>query len=40
MAGLQRPRFLAGRHGIDDRNETVQAMTKALNALTDAAIAQ
>ncbi|MFN2349059.1 MAG: DUF302 domain-containing protein [Thioalkalivibrio sp.] len=38
--GYNDPKYLAARHGIDDRNKTVQAMTKALDTLTDAAIAQ
>ncbi len=32
------PAYIAGRHGIDDRNEVIEKMAGALNKLTDAAV--
>lgn len=38
--GYNDPAYIAERHGIDDRGDTVRKMTGALDKLTDAAIAE
>ena len=37
--GYNDPRYIADRHGIDDRGDTIRKMTRALDKLTGAAIA-
>lgn len=38
--GYNDPAYIAERHGIDDRDETIRKMTGALDNLTNAAIAR